>query len=94
MHWLIADWDETQWASFGVGAAAGVALVVLGFSGLAELGGVGASLTLRWAIWQIPPPGRSRAAGTPPDAGTRLGQLFVSILLVLLAVEILAAPLR
>lgn len=94
MNWLTHDWDQTQWTAFGVGVAAGVLLVVLGFSGLAELGAVGVALTLRWAIWQIPPPGRSRAGGTPPDAGSRLLQLLVSVLLVLFVAEIVFAPLR
>lgn len=94
MGWVTRDWDDKQWTSFGVGIAAGIALVVLGFSGLAEVGAVGAALMLRWAIWQIPPPGRSKAEGTPSNAGERMMQLFVAVLLVLFAVEIVAAPLR
>lgn len=94
MDWLTHDWDQTQWTAFGVGIAAGLVLVVLGFSGLAEVGAVGAALALRWAIWQIPPPGRSRARGTPPDAGSRLLQLLVAVLLVLFVAEIVVAPIR
>lgn len=94
MDWLTRGWDQAQWTAFGAGLAAAVALVVLGFSGLAELGGVLVSAGMRWAMWQIPPPGRSRATGAPSDATSRLAQVAVAVLLVTLAVEIGAAPFR
>jgi hypothetical protein len=74
------------------GLVAGLALVILGFSGLAELGGVSSAVGVRWSLWQIPPPGRSKAPGTPPNGWSRLGQLAVAVLLVILALEVVVAP--
>lgn len=94
MGWLTQGWDQGHWVACGVGVAAGVALAILGASGLAELGGVLVTVLMRWSMWQIPPPGRSRAAGTPPDALSRLTQLAVVVLLVVLTLELATAPLR
>lgn len=92
MDWLTSGWDREHWVALAVGLAAGIALVVLGKGGLAEIGAVFAAVTLRWAIWQIPPPGRSRAMGTPPDGFSRLMQIAVAVLLVTLFFEIVTAP--
>jgi hypothetical protein len=94
MHWLLGGWDREQIIALCVGLAAGGALVMLGKLGLAEFGAVFAAVTLRWAMWQIPPPGRSRAAGTPPDALSRLTQLSVTVLLVTLTLEVILTPAR
>lgn len=94
MEWLTRGWDQGHWVAVGVGLAAGVALAVLGMSGLAELGAVAVALMMRWGLWQIPPPGRSKAPGTPPDAGSRLLQLAVVVLVVTLVIEIVMSPLN
>lgn len=92
MDWLLRGWDREQVIALCVGLAAGGALVALGKLGLAEFGAVFAAVTLRWAMWQIPPPGRSRAAGSPSDARSRLAQLAVAVLLVTLMLEVALAP--
>jgi hypothetical protein len=92
MHWLTRGWDRDHWVALCVGLAAGIALVILGIAGVAEIGAVGSAVLLRWAMWQIPPPGRSRAAGTPADAFSRLAQIAVAVLLVTLVLEIVLAP--
>lgn len=94
MHWLTRGWDLEHRVALCVGLAAGIALVLLGKGGLAEFGAVFAAVVLRWAIWQIPPPGRSRAVGTPADGGSRLLQLAVAVLLVTLVVEIATSGLH
>ena len=94
MEWLTKGWDQGHRVAVAVGLAAGVALAVLGMSGLAELGAVLVSLMMRWGLWQIPPPGRSRAPGSPSDAGSRLAQLAVVVLLVTLVIEIVMSPLH
>ena len=94
MEWLTKGWDQGHWVAVGAGLAAGVALAVLGMSGLAELGTVAVALMMRWGLWQIPPAGRSKALGTPPDAGSRLLQLAVVVLLVTLVIEIVMSPLN
>jgi len=92
VEWLTRGWDQGQWVAVGVGIAVGVALTALGMSGLAEVGAVGVALMMRWALWQIPPPGRSKAPGSPADSGSRLMQLAVVVLLVTLVIEIVLAP--
>jgi hypothetical protein len=92
MEWLTREWDQGHWVACCVGVAAGVALAILGASGLAELGGVFVAVVLRWSMWQIPPPGRSRAPGAPADALSRLGQLAVVVLLIVLVAEIATSP--
>lgn len=94
MDWLTRGWDREHWIALSVGLAAGIALVTLGKGGLAEIGSVLSAVILRWGMWQIPPPGRSRAAGTPPDALSRLVQLAVAALLITLVLEIATSPLR
>ena len=94
MEWLRQGWHKEQWIALVVGLVAGVALVLVGRSGWAEFGAVMCAVGLRWAIWQIPPTGRSRAVGTPPDAWSRLGQLAVAALLITLVLEIALTPLR
>lgn len=94
MDWLSRGWDQAQWIATGVGLCAGVVLVVLGFSGLAELAAAGIAICLRWALWQIPPPGRSRATGTPRDGFSHVGRVAVVVLLVTLTLEIIATPFR
>ena len=94
MDWLKRGWDRDHWVALGVGLAAGIALVLLGKGGLAELGAVFSAVVVRWAMWQIPPPGRSRASRAPSDAASRLGQLAVAVLLVTLALEIAWSPLH
>ncbi len=44
------------------------------------------------SIGQIPPPGRSRAHGTPRDALSQLGRVVVVVLLVTLALAIIVSP--
>jgi hypothetical protein len=92
VEWLTRGWDQGQRVAVGVGLAAGVVLALLGMSGLAEIGAVSAALMLRWGLWQIPPPGRSKAPGSPDDAGTKLVQLAVVVLLVTLVIEIVVSP--
>lgn len=94
MGWLTQGWDKEHVIALCVGLAAGIALVLMDKGGLAEFGAVLASVGLRWAIWQIPPPGRSRAVGTPPDGLSRLGQLAVAVLLITLVIEIATSPFR
>ena len=94
MDWLTRGWDKDQVIALCVGLAAGITLVLLNKGGLAEFGAVIAAVGLRWAIWQIPPPGRSRAVGTPPDGLSRLGRLAVTVLLVTLVLEIAMSPLH
>ncbi len=94
MDWLRRGWDREHWIALGVGLAAGIVLVLLGKGGLAEVGAVLSAVVLRWAIWQIPPPGRSRAPGTPPNGLSRLGQLAVTALIVTLMLEIALSPLN
>mgnify|MGYP003430308776 CR=1 FL=1 len=94
MDWLLHGWDRQQVIAFCVGLVAGIALVLLGAVGLAEFGAVFAAVTLRWALWQIPPPGRSRASSAPPDALSQLGRLAVALLLVTLTLELVLAPLH
>jgi len=94
MDWLTRGWDREHSIALGVGLAAGIALVTIGMGGLAEIGSVLSAVTLRWGLWQIPPPGRSRAAGTPPDGLSRLGQLAVAALLVTLMLDIATSPLH
>ena len=90
MDWLTNDWDQGHWISFAVGLAAGVTLAVWRLTGLAELGAVGVAVCARWSLWQIPPPGRSRATGTPPDGWARMGQVIVAVLLATLVVDVAA----
>lgn len=94
MEWLTRGWDQGQRVAVGVGLAAGVVLAALGMSGLAEIGAVSVALMMRWALWQIPPPGRSKAPGSPADSGSRLMQLAVVVLLVTLVIEIVLSPLN
>ena len=92
MEWLTRGWDQGHRVAVGVGLAVGVALAALGMSGLAEIGAVSVALMMRWALWQIPPPGRSKAPGSPDDSGSRLMQLAVVVLLVTLVIEIVMSP--
>ena len=94
MDWLSRGWDQAQWIATAVGVCAGTALVVLGFPGLALIGATGIAMCLRWALWQIPPPGRSRAEGTPSDAMSHIGRVAVVVLLVTLTLAILVSPLE
>jgi hypothetical protein len=94
VEWLIRGWDGPHLIALAVGLAAGVTLVAIGFSGYAEFSGALCAVSVRWAMWQIPPAGRSRASGTPPGAWSRLGQLAVTVLLVTLTLEVVLAPLR
>ena len=94
MDWLTRGWDKEHVIALCVGLAAGITLVLLDKGGLAEFGAVLTSVGLRWAIWQIPPPGRSRVVGTPPGGLSRLGQLAVTVLLITLFIEIATSPLR
>jgi hypothetical protein len=94
MEWLTRGWDQAHLVACCVGVAAGVSMVVLGASGLAELGSVLVSVLMRWAMWQIPPPGRARADGSPPDALSRLGQLAVAVLLIVLVLELVTVPIH
>jgi hypothetical protein len=87
-------WRGPQLTALAVGLAAGVTLVIFRFSGYAELAGTSCAVLARWAMWQIPPPGRSRSPGRPPDGLSQLGQLAVAVLLVTLALEVALAPLR
>jgi hypothetical protein len=92
VEWLTRGWDQGHKVAVGVGIAVGVALAALGMSGLAEIGAVSVALMMRWALWQIPPPGRSKAPGSPADSGSRLMQLAVVVLLVTLVIEIVMSP--
>ena len=94
MEWLIRGWDQPHYLCAAVGVVASLALVLLGWTGLAVVGGPAVAVCARWAIWQIPPPGRSRAEGTPPDGWSRLAQLAVAVLLVTLVVAVVDAPFR
>lgn len=94
MEWLTKGWDQGHWVAATVGLAVGVALAVLGFAGLAEVGAVLVALVTRWGLWQIPPAGRSKAQGPPSDFASRLGQLAVVVLLVTLVIEIVTSPLH
>ncbi|MDX6647401.1 MAG: hypothetical protein QOK40_3128 [Miltoncostaeaceae bacterium] len=94
MEWLLRGWDTPQILALAVGLGAGITLVVFGLSGYAELAGTACAVIARWAMWQIPPPGRSAAPGRPPDGLSRLGQLAVTVLLVTLSLEVVLAPLR
>lgn len=94
MDWLTRGWDREHWVALVVGLAAGIALVLLGTGGLAELGAVLTAVVLRWGLWQIPPPGKARRAAAPSDAFSRLMQLAVAVLLVTLVLEIVISPLR
>ncbi len=94
MDWLTGGWDKEHVIALCVGLAAGITLVLVNKGGLAEFGAVLASVGLRWAIWQIPPPGRSRPGGTPPDGLSRLGQLAITVLLLTLIIEIALSPLH
>lgn len=94
MEWLFRDWDAHHRIAMGVGLVAGLTLVVMGRPGIAELGAILTALALRWAIWQIPPPGRSKAPGTPADGGARLAQLAIAVVLVILGVDVLAQAVR
>ena len=91
MDWLTKGWDQGHYISAAVGLVAGVVLVLLGFGGLAELSAPLLSVIARWSMWQIPPPGRSRAQGTPPDGVSRLVQLAVAVLLFTLVLEVIHA---
>lgn len=91
VDWLVRDWDQGNAIAFVVGATAGVALALVGFHGLAELGAGVVAAIIRWSLWQIPPPGRSRAAGPPPDALSRLSQVVIAVLLVTLLLELVLA---
>ena len=88
------DWDQQQWIAAAVGWVTGIALLVMGQAGIAEVGALLAALVLRWAMWQIPPPGRSAAVGAPADSASRLGQLAVAVILVVLTLDLLTAPLH
>ena len=94
MEWLVRGWDGPQVLALAVGLAAGLTLVVFRFSGYAEVVGTACAVLTRWAMWQIPPPGRSKAPGTPPDGMSQLARLAVTVLLVTLALEAVLAPLR
>jgi hypothetical protein len=94
VEWLLRGWDGPQIIALGVGLAAGITLVTIRFGGYAELVGVACAVLVRWAMWQIPPPGRSKAPGRPPEGWSRLAQLAVTVLLVTLSVEAVLAPLR
>jgi hypothetical protein len=94
VDWLTRGWDQAHYVSAAVGAAAALALVLLGWSELAVVGAPLVSVGARWAFWQIPPPGRSRAPGTPPDGWSRLGQLAVAVLIFTLVATLVAVPFR
>jgi len=94
VEWLTRGWDQAHYLSAAVGVAAALALVLLGWSELAVVGAPLVSVGSRWAIWQIPPPGRSRAPGTPPDGWSRLAQLAVAVLIFTLVVAVLVSPFR
>ena len=92
MEWLTRGWDREHFICTTVGVAAGVCLVLLRARGLAEVGSLLVAVCSRWAMWQIPPPGRSRAPGMPADGLSRLGQIAVVVLGVTLLAEVAAAP--
>ncbi len=94
VDWLTGNWDQGHWVSAAVGVAAAVALVLEGYAGLAVVGAPLAAVGARWAMWQIPPPGRSRAAGTPSDGWSRLGQLAVAVLMFTLVLALVDVPFR
>jgi hypothetical protein len=91
VDWLVRDWDQGSVIAFVVGAATGIALVLIGAHGLAELGAGLVSAGIRWSLWQIPPPGRSRALGTPADGWSRIAQVVIAVLLVTLLLELASA---
>ena len=90
MEWLIRGWDLGGVLAAAAGMVAGVVLVVWGQSGFGEVAAVLVAISALWARWQIPPPGRSRAPGSPPDAWTRVGRLVVAVLLVVLVADVAA----
>jgi hypothetical protein len=92
MDWVRKNWDEGSWPSAGVGIVAGGALALLGHGGFAEIAALLVALCVRWAIWQIPPPGRSKAPGTPPDGGSRLAAVAIVVLAVTLLFELVRVP--
>jgi hypothetical protein len=92
MEWLTKNWDRGHYLSAAVGIAAGVVLVLLHLNTLALIAAPLISLSARWSMWQIPPPGRSRAPGTPPDAAARLVQLVIAVLIVTLLVLVVDGP--
>jgi len=94
VEWLLRGWDAPQIMALAAGLAAGIILVIFRFSGYAELAGAACAVLARWAMWQIPPPGRSKAPGRPPEGVSKLGQLAVTVLLVSLTLEVVLAPLR
>jgi hypothetical protein len=90
MEWMVRGWRSGDTVAFCVAVAAGVALVVSGLGGFAVVAAVALACGVRWAQWQIPPPGRSRAAGSPDDAGRQLGRVATAVLIVVLAAEVVA----
>ncbi|MCU0308630.1 MAG: hypothetical protein MUE51_12855 [Thermoleophilia bacterium] len=88
MGWLSEHWDLAALLAAGVGALAGVVLVVFGVSGLGEVAGALIAASVLWARWQIPPPGRSKAAGAPSDAWGRVGRVVVAVLIVVLVADV------
>jgi hypothetical protein len=94
VDWLTRGWDQAQYVCAAVGVAAALALVLVGFVALGVIGAPLLSVVARWSIWQIPPPGRSKAAGTPSDGWSRLAQLAVAVLIVTLLIAVIDAPFR
>jgi hypothetical protein len=89
VDWLMRDWDRWQAGCGMVGVIAGVALVLSGTSVVAEVVALTSAVGCRYASWQIPPSGRSKAEGSPPDALPRLSRLAVAVLIVVLVAEVL-----
>jgi hypothetical protein len=94
VEWLTRGWDQGHGVSAALGVTVGITLVATGFSGLAEVAAGAIAAAARWALWQIPPPGRSRAPGPPPDGLSLLARVVVAALGVVLLAEIVAAELR
>jgi hypothetical protein len=94
VEWLFRGWDAPQIMALAAGLGAGITLVIFRFSGFAELVGAACAVLARWAMWQIPPPGRSKAPGRPPEGLSQLAQLAVTVLLVSLTLDAVLAPLH
>ena len=95
VDWLTRNWDQGHWVSAALGGGGGRwPWCWRGTRGWPWSGRRGAAVAARWAMWQIPPPGRSRAAGTPSDGWSRLGQLAVAVLMFTLVVALIDVPFR
>ena len=94
MEWLLRGWDGPEVMALVAGLDSGLVLVVFEFGAWAEIAGAFCAVLARWAMWQIPPPGRSRARGRPAEGFSQLVRLAVLVLLATLSLEIVLSPVR